>query len=259
MKRAVLAVMMVLAVCTPSFAFFFDPVSTILNAASQAAVEEAKETPSPAFLKLIEVYNMLCENKVTPNQVKVLWKAIGGSFDTIDDAGWTFKKLMSARKAKEDVWIAYCWNTQPTLSSGLLLADPEQIAEDIDQGYILFAHLDEEKLEAQSDLVSDMAFHMAFPLLGYGAGNISRALTRQMDYAIVVTERNGDKAVVRTPEGEKEMSFAQLAEISDYIMVFDSPTWQKRRQATVQEAQEKSELEAYMEQLEKEVKKRITG
>jgi len=41
MKRAVLAVMMVLAVCTPSFAFFFDPVSTILDAASQAAVEEA--------------------------------------------------------------------------------------------------------------------------------------------------------------------------------------------------------------------------
>jgi len=71
----------------------------------------------------------------------------------------------------------------------------------------------------------------------------------------VVTEKKGDKAVVRTPEGEKEMSFAQLAEISDYIMVFDSPTWQKRRQAMVQETQEKSELEAYMEQLEKEVKK----
>jgi len=76
-----------------------------------------------------------------------------------------------------------------------------------------------------------------------------------MDYAIVITERNGDKAVARTPEGEKEMKFSELIEVCDYIMVFDSPTWQKRRQAMVQETQEKSELEAYMEQLEKEVKK----
>jgi len=43
--------------------------------------------------------------------------------------------------------------------------------------------------------------------------------------------------------------------VCDYIMDFDAPTWQKRRQAMVQETQEKSELEAYMEQLEKEVKK----
>jgi len=257
MKRAVavLAVLAVMTVCSPSFAFFFDPVSTILNAASQAAVEEAKETPSPAFLKLIEVYNMLCERQIEPNQIKVLWKAIGGTFDTIDDAGWTFKKLMSARKAKEDVWIAYCWNTQPTLSSGLLLAAPDEIAEEINQGHILYAHLDEDKLSTQSEVVSQMAYKMAFPLLGYDAGSLRRAVSRQMDYAIVVTEKKGDKAVVRTPEGEKEMSFAQLAEISDYIMVFDSPTWQKRRQAMVQETQEKSELEAYMEQLEKEVKK----
>jgi len=51
------------------------------------------------------------------------------------------------------------------------------------------------------------------------------------------------------------MKFSELIEVCDYIMVFDSPTWQKRRQAMVQETQEKSELEAYMEQLEKEVKK----
>jgi len=256
MKRVVLAVLAVMMVCSPSFAFFFDPVSTILDAASQAAVEEAKETPSPAFVKLVEVYNMMCEKQIEPNQIKVLWKAIGGTFDTIDDAGWTFKKLMSARKAEEDVLIAYCWNTQPTLDSRLLLATADEIADNIDQGYVLFAHLDEEKLEAQSDLVSDMAFQMAYPLLGYGTGNLTRALNRQMDYAIVITERNGDKAVARTPEGEKEMKFSELIEVCDYIMVFDSPTWQKRRQAMVQETQEKSELEAYMDQLEKEVKKK---
>lgn len=239
---------------SPCFAFFFDPVSTILNAASQAAVEEAKETPSPAFVKLVEVYNMMCEKQIEPNQIKVLWKAIGGTFDTIDDAGWTFKKLMSARKAEEDVLIAYCWNAQPTLSSGLLLATADEIAENIDQGYVLFAHLDEDKLSAQSETVSQLAYKMAYPVLGYDAGAIRRAVSRQMDYAIVVTEKKGDRAVVRTPEGEKEMSFVELSEISDYIMVFDSPTWQKRRQAAAQEAVEKSETEAYLEQLEKEVK-----
>jgi hypothetical protein len=258
MKKAVavLAVLAVMTVCSPSFAFFFDPVSTILDAASKAAVEEAKETPSPAFVKLVEVYNMMCERQIEPNQIKALWKAIGGTFDTIDDAGWTFKKLMSARKAEEDVLIAYCWNTQPTLDSRLLLATADEIADNIDQGYVLFAHLDEDKLSTQSDLVSDMAFQMAYPLLGYGTGNLTRALNRQMDYAIVITERNGDKAVARTSEGEKEMKFSELIEVCDYIMVFDSPTWQKRRQAMVQETQEKSELEAYMDQLEKEVKKK---
>jgi len=115
---------------------------------------------------------------------------------------------MSARKAEEDVLIAYCWNTQPTLDSRLLLATADEIADNMDQGYVLFAHLDEEKLEAQIDLVSDMAFQMAYPLLGYGTGNLTRALNRQMDYAIVITERNGDKAVARTPEGEKEMKFS---------------------------------------------------
>jgi len=71
MKRVVLAVLAVMMVCSPSFAFFFDPVSTILDAASQAAVEEAKETPSLAFVKLVEVYNMMCEKQIEPNQIRL--------------------------------------------------------------------------------------------------------------------------------------------------------------------------------------------
>lgn len=77
-KAAVLAVLAVVMFCSSAFAFF-DPVSTILDIASKSAVEEAKSTPSPAFLKLVDVFNMVCEKQIEPNQIKVLWKNIGGS------------------------------------------------------------------------------------------------------------------------------------------------------------------------------------
>lgn len=251
-KAAVLAVLAVVMFCSSAFAFF-DPVSTILDIASKSAVEEAKSTPSPAFLKLVDVFNMVCEKQIEPNQIKVLWKNIGGKFEDIDDAGITFKRMMAARKADDDVKIMYCWNTDPTYRSRLLLGTEQDLIDNINDGCILYAHLDDEKFETQTDLSGDVIFQLAMPI-GLDAWSLNSAMNKQTDYAIVVTGMRNGKALAQTPEGEKEMEFSDLMEISDFIMVFDSPTWQERRKAMVQETQEKSELEAYMEQLKKEVK-----
>lgn len=218
MKKTVLAVLVVLAASWP-FLALFGPVGIIFNATSRAMAEG---DISPAFIKLVEVYNMLCEKQIEPNRVKVLWGATGKTLDNVEDAIWTFDEFFEEMNEEEDVQRGYCWNTRQTLNCRRnLLTTPKEIAEIIDQGRILYAHFDKDKFNAKN-------------LKKWGFGKVAKAKNKRIDCAVVITDRKGDKIIARTPKGEKEIEFYELAKLCDYIIVFNSPTWQKRRQSAAQ-------------------------
>lgn len=258
MKRLLVIGLALTVFTSPCFAFF--PVGAILDLAAQETARSAAETPSPAFMSMIDIFNKICEKQIDEKQAREIWKAIGGDFDTLDSAAYTFRKILRAKRIDEEdegIEIGYSKNNYSSYFSrnDILFSSADELREDVEAGRILFVHIDEESAKAQKDISSDMIYSFVKPLMGYGAaGSISRAVSRQMDAAIVVTGTRNGKAVIETPEGEKELSFDYLLEVSDYIMGFTSPLWLERMQAT----QDKSETDSYMEQLRKEVKQEKT-
>jgi len=128
----------------------------------------------------------------------------------------------------------------------VLFCTPEELqAESKDK--ILYVHVDEDQVEAESEFMSEMASTMVTSVLGYYIYGTKSAVAQQMDTAIVVKD-----GMVETKSGTKPVDFQQLADISDYIISFKS---EKLLIEKSEEQGEKDELDEYMEQLRKEVKK----
>ena len=99
MKKVLLSVLAVLLVCSQAHAFF-NPVDLIMDVAAQEAERSIRETPSPAFLGIIQVYNMTCDRPVTENMVKDYWKAFGKTLKDPDDALTLFAKVAQSRRGR---------------------------------------------------------------------------------------------------------------------------------------------------------------
>ena len=115
-------------------------------------------------------------------------------------------------------------------------------------GAILYVHFDETL--TQNKEMADAVYSMALPFLGHNF-RLGRPLEKQSDNALVVAKTRNGKAVIDTAEGEKELDFNSLIEVSDYVLAFDSPKWRESAQAV---REEKDELDSYMDQLRQEVK-----
>lgn len=247
MKKVLLSVLAVLLVCSQAHAFF-NPVDLIMDVAAQEAERSIRETPSPAFLGIIQVYNMTCDRPVTENMVKDYWKAFGKTLEDPDDALTLFAKVAQSRKADlEPVKVDYLKNLE-RFSRNVAFCTGEELQEAVEGGAILYVHFDETL--TQNKEMADAVYSMALPFLGHNF-RLGRPLEKQSDNALVVAKTRNGKAVIDTAEGEKELDFDSLIEVSDYVLAFDSPKWRESVQA-VQE--EKDELDSYMDQLRQEVK-----
>lgn len=247
MKKVLLSVLAVLLVCSQAHAFF-NPVDLIMDVAAQEAERSIRETPSPAFLGIIQVYNMTCDRPVTENMVKDYWKAFGKTLEDPDDALTLFAKVAQSRKADlEPVKVDYLKNLE-RFSRNVAFCTGEELQEAVEGGAILYVHFDETL--TQNKEMADAVYSMALPFLGHNF-RLGRPLEKQSDNALVVAKTRNGKAVIDTAEGEKELDFDSLIEVSDYVLAFDSPKWRESAQA-VQE--EKDELDSYMDQLRQEVK-----
>lgn len=247
MKKVLLSVLAVLLVCSQAHAFF-NPVDLIMDVAAQEAERSIRETPSPAFLGIIQVYNMTCDRPVTENMVKDYWKAFGKTLEDPDDALTLFAKVAQSRRADlEPVKVDYLKNLE-RFSRNVAFCTGEELQEAVEGGAILYVHFDETL--TQNKEMADAVYSMALPFLGHNF-RLGRPLEKQSDNALVVAKTRNGKAVIDTAEGEKELDFDSLIEVSDYVLAFDSPKWRESVQA-VQE--EKDELDSYMDQLRQEVK-----
>jgi len=247
MKKVLLSVLAVLLVCSQAHAFF-NPVDLIMDVAAQEAERSIRETPSPAFLGIIQVYNMTCDRPVTENMVKDYWKAFGKTLEDPDDALTLFAKVAQSRKADlEPVKVDYLKNLE-RFSRNVAFCTGEELQEAVEGGAILYVHFDETL--TQNKEMADAVYSMALPFLGHNF-RLGRPLEKQSDNALVVAKTRNGKAVIDTAEGEKELDFDSLIEVSDYVLAFDSPKWRESAQAV---REEKDELDSYMDQLRQEVK-----
>lgn len=247
MKKVLLSVLAVLLVCSQAHAFF-NPVDLIMDVAAQEAERSIRETPSPAFLGIIQVYNMTCDRPVTENMVKDYWKAFGKTLEDPDDALTLFAKVAQSRKADlEPVKVDYLKNLE-RFSRNVAFCTGEELQESVEGGAILYVHFDETL--TQNKEMADVVYSMALPFLGHNF-RLGRPLEKQSDNALVVAKTRNGKAVIDTTEGEKELDFDSLIEVSDYVLAFDSPKWRESAQAV---REEKDELDSYMDQLRQEVK-----
>jgi len=247
MKKVLLSVLAVLLVCSQAHAFF-NPVDLIMDVAAQEAERSIRETPSPAFLGIIQVYNMTCDRPVTENMVKDYWKAFGKTLEDPDDALTLFAKVAQSRKADlEPVKVDYLKNLE-RFSRNVAFCTGEELREAVEGGAILYVHFDETL--TQNKEMADAVYSMALPFLGHNF-RLGRPLEKQSDNALVVAKTRNGKAVIDTAEGEKELDFDSLIEVSDYVLAFDSPKWRESVQAV---REEKDELDSYMDQLRQEVK-----
>lgn len=252
MKKVLLSVLAVLLVCSQAHAFF-NPVDLIMDVAAQEAERSIRETPSPAFLGIIQVYNMTCDKPVTENMVKDYWKAFGKTLEDPDDALTLFAKVAQSRRADlEPVKVDYLKNLE-RFSRNVAFCTGEELREAVEGGAILYVHFDETL--TQNKEMADAVYSMALPFLGHNF-RLGRPLEKQSDNALVVAETRNGKAVIDTAEGEKELDFDSLIEVSDYVLAFDSPKWRESAQAV---REEKDELDSYMDQLRQEVKEDKKG
>jgi len=237
MKKVLLSVLAVLLVCSQAHAFF-NPVDLIMDVAAQEAERSIRETPSPAFLGIIQVYNMTCDRPVTENMVKDYWKAFGKTLEDPDDALTLFAKVAQSRKADlEPVKVDYLKNLE-RFSRNVAFCTGEELREAVEGGAILYVHFDETL--TQNKEMADAVYSMALPFLGHNF-RLGRPLEKQSDNALVVAKTRNGKAVIDTTEGEKELDFDSLIEVSDYVLAFDSPKWRESAQAVREEKDELDE------------------
>lgn len=263
MKRVLLAVGLVLAFASSCLAFpmsgLFDPASILSSVIEQEAKESAV---SPAFLSLVKVFNELHEKQIDEKQAKEFWKGNyrshhGALFDiyydlgTVEDAVQCFNELRKARRADDDVKVGILKNNEGRSSAGYVMCSVEEFVEELEIGRVAFAHFDEEQMEAQKGVAGEMLSSLILPTFGRGAYHSAQdAAYAQTDVGVAVLGLKGDKALVWTPEGGKEMDLKALLDASDYILVFESEKLKERQR----EEQKKSESEAYLEKIRQEVK-----
>lgn len=263
MKRALLAVGLVLAFGSSCLAFpmsgLFDPTSIL----SSVIEQEAKESMvSPALMSLVKIFNETHEKQITEKQAKEYWKdnyapRHGALFDfyydlsTVEDAIQCFNELREARNADDDVKVGILKNNRKRSSAGYKMCSAEELKEELEIGRIAFVYFDKELTASQTSIANEMFASFIRPVFGRGVyrsmGDISYT---QADFGVAVLGLKGDKALVWSPEGEKEMDLETLVDISDYILVFESEKLKERQQ----EVQEKNESEAYLEKIRQEVK-----
>ena len=249
MKKVLLSVLAVLLVCSQAHAFF-NPVDLIMDVAAQELERNLKETPTPAFLGIIQVYNMTCDRPVTENMVKDYWKAFGKTLEDPDDALTLFAKVAQSRKADLEPVKVDCLKNIPKYSRNVAFCTGEELREAVEGGAILYVHYDETVAQAGDKAMTDAFYSMMVPVYGFYA-SYARPFEFESDNALVVAKTRNGKAVIDTAEGEKELDFDSLIEVSDYVLAFDSPKWRESAQAV---REEKDELDSYMDQLRQEVK-----
>jgi len=238
MKRSFPIVLLVIFFFTSTAHAFF-PVGSIIRKVAYDAVEEATDVPSPAFLGLVEVFNNLYDKEITEAQAKSMWKSFGRRLYDFDDALRVFDRMTRSMKV-EPAEIA-CLKDNNRYAGNVIFCTAEEL-EAASKGSILYVHIDEDQVEAESALLSEMASSTVRAVLGYNIYGVKSAAAGQTDAAIVVKD-----GVVETEKGEKSADFEQLVDISDYIVSFKSEKLVK--------SEEQDELDSYLEQLRQEVKK----
>lgn len=238
MKRSFPIVLLVIFFFTSTAHAFF-PVGSIIRKVAYDAVEEATDVPSPAFLGLVEVFNNLYDKEITEAQAKSMWKSFGRRLYDFDDVLRVFDRMTKSMKV-EPAEIA-CLKDNNRYAGNVIFCTAEEL-EAASKGSILYVHIDEDQVEAESTLLSEMASSTVRAVLGYNIYGVKSAVAGQMDAAIVVKD-----GVVETEMGEKLVDFEQLVDISDYIVSFKSEKLIK--------SEEQDELNSYLEQLRQEVKK----
>lgn len=256
MKKAIATVFVLTVLCFPSAGFaFFDPTD-LLDLAISASTQETAETPSPAFVSLTTVYNELFgEKELSPGMVKDLWTAleapdlsyVGDMLDTLSD-------ICAARNVTEaeGLEIGIAKNTRKTRSFAIKMCTAEEFRDEISQGKIAYVHVSSAKTDpAGADITEDLMYKIIRPMTGYGTyRNLANTTLDQMDVAFVVMGMKGDKALVFNGKEEVEMSFEDVVNAANYIVTFSSPDLQVR----IEQEQNKSEAEDYLEKIRKEVK-----
>ena len=238
MKRSFPIVLLVIFFFTSTAHAFF-PVGSIIRKVAYDAVEEATDVPSPAFLGLVEVFNNLYDREITEAQAKSMWKSFGRRLYDFDDVLRVFDRMTRSMKV-EPAEIA-CLKDNNRYAGNVIFCTAEEL-EAASKGSILYVHIDEDQVEAESTLLAEMASSTVRSILGYNIYGVKSAVAGQMDTAIVVKD-----GVVETEKGEKSVDFEQLVDISDYIVSFKSEKLVK--------SEEQDELDSYLEQLRQEVKK----
>ena len=238
MKRSFPIVLLVIFFFTSAAHAFF-PVGSIIRKVAYDAVEEATDVPSPAFLSLVEVFNNLYDKEIKEAQAKSMWKSFGRRLYDFDDVLRVFDRMTRSMKV-EPAEIA-CLKDNNRYAGNVIFCTAEEL-EAASKGSILYVHIDEDQVEAESTLLSEMASSTVRAVLGYNIYGVKSAVAGQMDAAIVVKD-----GVVETEKGEKSVDFEQLVDISDYIVSFKSEKLVK--------SEEQDELDSYLEQLRQEVKK----
>ncbi len=238
MKRSFPIVLLVIFFFTSTAHAFF-PVGSIIRKVAYDAVEEATDVPSPAFLGLVEVFNNLYDKEITEAQAKSMWKSFGRRLYDFDDVLRVFDRMTRSMKV-EPAEIA-CLKDNNRYAGNVIFCTAEEL-EAASKGSILYVHIDEDQVEAESTLLAEMASSTVRAVLGYNIYGVKSAVAGQMDAAIVVKD-----GVVETEKGEKSVDFEQLVDISDYIVSFKSEKLVK--------SEEQDELDSYLEQLRQEVKK----
>lgn len=238
MKRSFPIVLLVIFFFTSTAHAFF-PVGSIIRKVAYDAVEEATDVPSPAFLGLVEVFNNLYDREITEAQAKSMWKSFGRRLYDFDDVLRVFDRMTRSMKV-EPAEIA-CLKDNNRYAGNVIFCTAEEL-EAASKGSILYVHIDEDQVEAESTLLAEMASSTVRAVLGYNIYGVKSAVAGQMDAAIVVKD-----GVVETEKGEKSVDFEQLVDISDYIVSFKSEKLVK--------SEEQDELDSYLEQLRQEVKK----
>ena len=149
MKKVLLSVLAVLLVCSQAHAFF-NPVDLIMDVAAQELERNLKETPTPAFLGIIQVYNMTCDRPVTENMVKDYWQAFGETLEEAEDALTLFAKVAQSRKADLEPVKVDCLKNIPKYSRNVAFCTGEELREAVEGGAILYVHYDETVAQAIS-------------------------------------------------------------------------------------------------------------
>lgn len=264
MKRALLAVGLVLAFGSSCVAFplsgLFDPVSILSSVAEQEVKESAV---SVAFLSLVKIFNETHEKQINEKQARKFWLDNYSPYHgtllnthyhhpTPTSAIDTFNELREAIRADDDVKVGVLKNSKKNSAPGYRMCSAEEFKEELEIGRIAFVYIGEEAVGSQLDMSKEILSDFIGPMFGrsfrYSLEDVAYA---QKDFGVAVLGLKGDKALVWSPEGEKEMDLETLVDVSDYILVFESEKLKERQQ----EEQKKSESEAYLEKIRQEVKK----
>ena len=252
MKKAIVTAFVLTVLCFPSASFaFFDPTD-LLDLAISASMQETAETPSPAFVSLTTVYNELFgEKELSPGMVKDLWTALEEpDLSRVENMIDILSNICAARNVTEaeGLEIGIAKNTRRSSACAIKMCTPEEFRDEISQGKIAYVHVME---DPESEIGKDEFMSMVsrvFTVRQYWLAN--DAITNQSDVAFVVTGMKNGKALIFNGKEEVEMSFEDVVNIANYIVTFSSPKLQVR----IEQEQNKSEAEDYLEKIRKEVK-----